>query len=329
MNEERIQISVVTPAYKCSECIPEMHRRLTTVLGAMSVSYEIIFVDDGSPANDWQMISTVCAADSHVVGIKLSRNYGQHFAITAGLEASRGDWVVVMDCDLQDRPEGIPMLYAKALEGHDVVLARRASRADSFYRKLISKMFVQVYNYLGDIEYDNSVANFSMSSRSVIESVLRFQERNRSFPVFLHEVGFRQVTVDVEHAERFAGSSSYNFVKLFDFAIQCIVSRSNKPLRLSIRFGFALSFLALVYGSFILIRYFLHHIAVEGWTTLAVMISFLGGLGFANLGILGLYLGKVFDEVKRRPLYIVQTRLNFQADSLAHFTPSPTHSHHA
>jgi dolichol-phosphate mannosyltransferase len=278
-----IHISVVTPAYKCAECIVEMHRRLTQVLSKITPDYEIIFVDDRSPQNDWEIISEICAKDTRVRGVQLSRNFGQHFAITAGLDHARGEWIVVMDCDLQDKPEEIAKLYAKAQEGHDVVFARRCERNDSLYRKLVSNGFRLIYNWLGDIDFDNSIANFSICSRRVIESVCSFRERNRSFPVFILEVGFRRTTVDVEHAARFA--------------------------------GFFLAMLSVLYGSFILVRYFTHDVAVEGWTTLAVLTSLLGGLGFANLGIVGLYLGKVFDEVKLRPLYFVQTSLNDPPDA--------------
>jgi glycosyltransferase involved in cell wall biosynthesis len=307
---ENLHLSIVTPAYKCAGCIEELHRRLTVTLSQLTSDYEIIFVDDGSPQNDWEIIQRLCQLDPKVRGIKLSRNYGQHYAITAGLDHVRGEWIVVMDCDLQDQPEEIVKLYRKATEGWPIVLARRAERQDSLYRRFVSAAFTKVFNWLGDIEIDNSIANFSICSHKVIESVSRFRERNRSFPMFLNEVGFPKTAVDVEHAPRFAGKSSYTFTKLFDFAIQAIVARSNKPLRLSIRFGFLLSFMALIYGTVVIFRYFAHDIAVEGWTTLAVLISFLGGLGFANLGILGLYLGKVFDETKHRPLYIVERSLN-------------------
>ena len=194
-----------------------------------------------------------------------------------------------------------------------MVFARRQERNDSIYRKLSSSLFSLLYNYLGDIKADNSIANFSISSRRVIAYVRQFRECNRSFPIFLNSVGFHRAYVDVAHTARFAGPSSYTFGKLLDFAIQCIVSQSNKPLRLSIRFGFALACLSVLYGAFILIRYLSAGIAVPGWTTLVVLVSFLGGLGFANLGILGLYLGKVFDEVKGRPLYCVEQTLNVEA----------------
>jgi glycosyltransferase involved in cell wall biosynthesis len=309
MNNE-IHISVVIPVYKCSGCINELYRRLVPVLSDIAPMFEIIFIDDGSPDQDWELISSLCSKDSRVRGIQLSRNYGQQFATTAGLDASYGDWVIVMDCDLQDAPEEIPKLYNEAMGGNDIVFARRVSRNDSRYRGFASKLFIIIYNWLGDIDFDNTVANFSICSRQVIDSICKFRECNRSYPFFAFEVGFRRTTIDVVHSSRYAGKSSYNFSKLFDLAIQCIVARSNKPLRLSIRFGFMLSILSIVYGGVILFRYLFNEISVPGWTTLALLISFLGGLVFANLGILGLYLGRVFDEVKNRPLYFVKNSLN-------------------
>jgi glycosyltransferase involved in cell wall biosynthesis len=302
-------ISVVTPAYKCAGCIDELHRRLVATLDSLNVTYEIIFVDDCSPMNDWEVIRRLCERDSSVRGVKLSRNYGQHFAITAGIDRAMGDWVVVMDCDLQDQPEEIPKLYAKAMEGWSIVLARRGNRQDSVYRKFVSKFFSLIYSWLGDIKTDNTIANFSICSQNVIAAVRRFRERNRSFPMFLNEVGFPRTTIDVEHSSRFHGESAYSFKRLVDFAIQNIVARSNKPLNLSIRFGFILSLVSLFYGTYLIGRFLLLGTSVQGWTSLAVLISFLGGLGFANLGIIGLYVGKVFDEVKGRPLYIVESEI--------------------
>ena len=304
---ERFDLSIVAPAFKCEACIEELHRRLTVVLPTITNSYEIIFVEDGSPQKDWEVIERLCLRDPHVRGVKLSRNFGQHYAITAGLDRAQGDWIVVMDCDLQDQPEEIPRLHAKAQEGWPIVLARRSDRQDSLYRRSVSKFFTLFYNWIGDIRVDNSIANFSICSRKVIESVSQFRERNRSFPMFINEVGFPRTTIDVQHAPRFAGGSSYTFSRLLDFAIQSIVARSNKPLRLSIQFGFLLAAISLVFGFSILLRFMFFESTVPGWPTLAVLISFLGGLGFANLGILGLYLGKVFDEVKGRPLYIVES----------------------
>ena len=307
--EKPVCISIVSPAYKCAGCIEELYRRLTTTLRGMNVTYEVIFIDDGSPMNDWEVIERICQQDPNLRGVKLSRNYGQHFAITAGLDRVQGDWVVVMDCDLQDQPEEIPKLYAKALEGWPIVLARRHLRQDGLYRRFASLLFARIYNWLGDVDMDSRIANFSICSREVIAAVNQFRERNRSFPMFLNEAGFRRTAIDVEHASRFSGASSYSFSKLLDFAIQNIVARSNKPLRLSIKFGFLLSLLSITFAIKLVFNYFFFSVRVEGWTSLAVLISFLGGLGFANLGIMGLYLGKIFDEAKGRPLYIVETEL--------------------
>jgi len=308
-------ISVVVPVYKARDCLAELCRRLVQAVEPITPDFEIVLVEDGGDDGSWEGIVALAQRDSRVKGLKLSRNFGQHYAITAGLDQVSGDWVVVMDCDLQDQPEEIGKLYRKVQEGYDVVFARRHERNDSLYRRFSSWLFIQFYNYLGDIKVDNSVANFSISSQRVISYVKRFRERNRAFPAFLNSVGFKRAYVDVEHAARFAGPSSYSFTKLLDFAIQCIVSQSNKPLRLSIRFGFALACLSILYGAIMVFRYLLYGATVPGWTTLVVLVSFLGGLGFANLGILGLYLGKVFDEVKSRPLYCVEQVLNLEAKS--------------
>ena len=310
MTETDIDISVVTPVYRAEDCLPELYRRLVASVEQITPRFEIVFVEDCGEDRCWPMIEDLARHDRRVKGIKLSRNFGQHYALTAGLDHAAGRWVVVMDCDLQDQPEEIDKLYRKAQEGYDIVFARRCKRKDSFAKRLNSRLFSLLYRYLGDIEVDNAVANFSLSSQRVIRYIRQFRERNRSIPAFLHSMGFRQTQVDVEHAPRYAGKTSYTFSKLFDFAIQCIVSQSNKPLRLSIRFGFCLSAASFLYGGWLIVRYFMLSVDVPGWTSIMVLMTFLFGLLFANMGILGLYLGKVFDEVKGRPLYMVAQRVN-------------------
>ena len=309
-------ISVVIPVYKARECLDELYRRLVVALEKITTNFELVLVEDGGGDGSWEKLEAFGANDSRVKAIKLSRNFGQHFAITAGLDNVSGDWVVVMDCDLQDQPEEIEKLYTKALEGYEIVFARRQERQDSFYRKMTSTIFIILYNYLGDIDVDNSIANFSISSKKVISYVNQFRERNRGFPIFLNNVGFRRGLVNVKHSARYSGKSSYSTLKLFDFAIQCIVAQSNKPLRLSIRFGVGLCGLSLLYMTIVIVRYLHSDITVPGWTSIVVLISFVGGLGFANLGILGLYLGKVFDEVKQRPLYCVENTVNLSPNKV-------------
>jgi dolichol-phosphate mannosyltransferase len=304
-------ISVVTPVYKGERILPELYRRLAASLSRISKDFEIIMVNDASPQNDWDVIRSLAAKDTRVKGINLSRNFGQHYAITAGLEFSTGDWVVVMDCDLQDQPEEIVRLYKKAIEGSDVVFARRAVRKDRACKRLSSWLFYKVYDYFTESSHDNTVANFSIVRRIVIDNLLRMREQNRNYPLFLKWLGFSVSYLDVEHAARFEGKTSYSLKKLLRLSVDSIVAQSNKPLELSIRFGFLMAAASMTYAGHIVYRYLVHGIQAPGWASVIVSIWFIGGLLFANLGIVGLYLGRVFNESKGRPLYIVKETLNF------------------
>jgi glycosyltransferase involved in cell wall biosynthesis len=306
-------ISVVSPVYQAEECLRELYRRLVPSLSTITEDFEIVLVDDGSKDKSWQVVEELGQLDNRVKGIQLSRNFGQHYAITAGLDYATGDWVVVMDCDLQDRPEEIPMLYAKAQEGYDVVLARRLSRRDGAGKKLSSVLFRVLFNRLADVRIDSSVANFSISSRNVVDNVRRFKERNRSFPLLLGVAGFTQAYLDVEHSDRYEGKSSYTWPKLLRFAADIIVSHSNRPLHAAIWSGVVVSLASFSYGIALIIRYIASGISVPGWTSTMVVLLFFCGFLLANMGLMGLYLGKVFDEVKGRPLYMVQKAINTSA----------------
>jgi len=298
-------ISVIVPVYGCSTCLNILYQRLEKTLSKITDDFEIIMVNDASPDDAWEVIKVLASDDERVRGINFSRNFGQHKAITAGLDFSNGEWVVVMDCDLQDRPEEILKLYNKAKEGYDVVFGRRVKRKDYFIKRLSSIVFYKVYDYFTESKVDASVANFSIISFKVVEKLKMMKEQNRSYPLFVNWVGFKRINIDIEHAQREEGRSSYTFKKLVDLAIDSIVSQSNKPLRLSIKFGFLLSFMSLFYACLLTVRYFFYYIPIEGWTSVMVSIFFIGGLLFANLGVLGLYIGKSFDESKNRPIYLV------------------------
>lgn len=306
-------ISVVTPVYGSQGCLIELYKRLKVTLQSMTNRFEIIMVNDASPDDSWEVICSISEKDERVKGISFSRNFGQHYAITAGLDAAIGDWVVVMDCDLQDRPEEIVPLYNKAQEGYDIVFARRIKRKDRWIKRLQSKLFYMVYDYFTESHFDHTVANFSICNRQVVNEVVRLREHSRSYPLFLKWLGFRYTTVDVEHAERYSGKSSYTWSKLINFAVESIVSQSNKPLHLSIKFGFLVASASLVYGLFLIMKFFFLSQPVAGWTSMMVFLSFLGGLLMANIGVLGLYLGKIFDEAKNRPLYIVKESVNLES----------------
>ena len=217
-----MKISVVIPVYGCREALPELYQRLTNVLTKLVSNYEIILVNDGCPQNSWEVIERLCKEDSHVVGLELSRNFGQLQATAAGVDYSTGDWVVVMDCDLQDRPEEIPRLYAKAKEGYDVVFARRKERRDSKFKVFVSDCFYKVYSFATGQPYDGSICNFSISNRNVIDNYCKMREWHRGFVMYIQWMGFREAVLDVEHQERFAGESGYNFKKRMKMAMDLL-----------------------------------------------------------------------------------------------------------
>jgi dolichol-phosphate mannosyltransferase len=299
-------IAIVIPVYQAEECLHELYRRLKQVLEPITEDFELVMVEDCSPDRSWEIVCELAAEDSRVKGVQFSRNFGQHYGISAGLDHCDADWVVVMDCDLQDRPEEIPRLYNKAREGFDVVLARRAGRKDAWHKRLASRIFYSCLNYFAEINYDAQVGNFRIISRQVVECFQTMRERLRFFGGLVDWMGYPTAWIDVEHAERFAGESSYNFGKLWKLASEAIIAYSDKPLRMAIRFGFTVALLAFLYALSIVYRALAYGSPVEGWSSLMVSIYFLGGIIIAILGILGLYLGKTFDEVKKRPLYIVR-----------------------
>ena len=298
-------LSVVIPVYKAETCLGELYRRLKVSIENITPNFEIVLVEDCGGDNSWQLIEQLAESDSRVRGIQLSRNFGQHYGITAGLDICQGDWVVVMDCDLQDRPEEIPNLYAKAQEGYDVVLARRGKRSDPPLKRITSWLFYRIFSYLADIDYDGDSGNFRIMSRKVVLNFNRMREQLRFFGGLMQWMGFPTTSIEVRHDERFEGKSTYTFSKLLKLATETIIAYSDKPLRLSIRFGFIISSFAFFYGAYNVYRALAYDAPVSGWSSLIVSIYFLGGIIISILGIIGIYLGKTFDESKRRPLYIV------------------------
>ena len=304
------KISVVIPVYGCKAALPELHGRLCKSLSKITEDYEIILVNDACPQNSWEEIIKICKEDQKVIGINLSRNFGQIRAITAGLDKADGDWVVVMDCDLQDRPESIPELYIKALEGYDVVFARREGRKDSVITKALSRMFYKVYDYFTDGTFDSSICNFSISKRKVINAYCTMREQNRAYTMFIRWLGFKQTTIDMSADARYEGKSSYSFKKKMKLAIEIITSQSNKPLRFSITAGFTIAFFAFIYILYLIIRNLIFHDLQVGWTSVIASIFLMGGLILSAIGVVGIYVGNIFNETKNRPLYVVEEILN-------------------
>lgn len=303
-------ISIVSPVYRGEKMVAELVRRNVESVTTITDDYEIILVNDASPDNSWEEIVKQCESNPKVKGINLSRNFGQHYAITAGLHYAKGDWVIVMDCDLQDKPEEIPNLYKKAQEGFDIVYARRVERKDKFFKRLSSMLFHWVYNWLSGLQTDKTVANFGIYKHCVIEEFNKMPERARSFPSLVTYLGFRDAAIDVEHAERAEGNSSYNLYKLFRLSFDVIVSNSNKPLRMAVGLGFGMAALSFLLALYNLIAKWIGIIQVEGFTTTIFSIWFVGGVMLLVMGILGLYMGKIFDQVKGRQLFVVRDVIN-------------------
>jgi len=299
-------LSVVIPVYRAENCLDELYQRLKRALETITPSFEMLLVEDCGGDGSWGIIEQLAARDTRVKGIQFSRNFGQHYGITAGLDHCEGDWVVIMDCDLQDRPEEIPRLYAKAQEGYDVVLARRGKRQDPLFKRCSSWLFYKLFSYLADIEYDAQTGNFRIMSRKVVDSFRRMREQLRFFGGLVQWLGFPTASIDVEHAERRDGRSTYTLAKLRKLASETIIAYSDKPLWLATRFGFLMAFLAFCYGLYILVLAVVHGVPIIGWSSLIVSLYFIGGIIITLLGIIGIYLGKTFDESKKRPLYIIR-----------------------
>lgn len=310
MEEKKAHISVVSPVYRAEKNVAELVKQVKDALLTITEDFEIILVNDSSPDNSWREIVKECDSDKRVKGINLSRNFGQHYAITAGLTYAKGDWVIVMDCDLQDRPDEIPNLYRKAQEGWDSVFAQRTVRNDSFIKKTFSKLFYKFFSYLTDTKQDPTVANFGIYHRKVINALLAMKDQIKFFPTMVQWVGFKKYYLPVQHSNRYEGKSSYNFKGLFRLALNSILAFSDKPLRLTVKVGFFITIFSLFMSIVYLMMYFTGTIKILGYTSLILSIWVLAGIIIFILGFVGLYIGKVFEKVKDRPTFIVENKLN-------------------
>ncbi len=303
-------ITVVSAVYGCEESIPELYERVIEAVHEIAADFEIIFVVDGSPDRSWTVVMNLAEKDKRVKGVLLSRNFGQHKAIAAGLERATGLWILVLDCDLQDQPEEIPKLYNKAMEGYDLVLGRRQQRQDTILKKLFSHVFYRLLAYLTETRQDPKIGNFGIYHRKVIRAVCEMKDHMRYFPAMVRWVGFNQATVDLEHAQRKYGKTSYTFNKLMRLGLDVMLAFSDKPLRLTVKAGLYISVSSFIIAIITLIRYLSGAIIISGYTSLILSIWFLSGMIILILGFVGLYIGKIFENVKQRPLFIVKEEIN-------------------
>ena len=298
-------ISIVSPVYRAEKILPILVSEINLVMERIGEDYEIILVDDRSPDNSWEVMKVLSSQNSKIKSIRLSRNFGQHSAIFAGLTKTKGNWVVVMDCDMQDQPKEIAKLYKKALEGYDIVLGQRENRKDKFLKKLSSKLFYKVFNYLSGGQFNNEIGNFGIYKKKVIGSILNINDYIKFFPLFINWVGFKSISIPIEHSERMEGKSSYSVSRLLKLAFNAIISFSDKPLRLFINFGLGISILSFILGIYYLYLSITHRITQPGFSSLILSIWFLSGIIISCIGIVGVYLGKTFDQAKGRPIFII------------------------
>lgn len=297
--------SIVSPVYKAEAIIEKLVIEIQKVMYEMDFTFEIILVDDRSPDNSWEIMKQLSEKHIEVKSIRLSRNFGQHPAIMAGLHQALGQWIIVMDCDLQDQPKEIVKLFEKTKEGFDVVLAKRINREDSFLKKLSSSTFSRIYSYFTNTKYDNSIANFGIYNKKVIDSILSISDYIKFFPLFVSFVGFNSIAIPIEHAKRDSGPSSYSFTKLLSLAFNTLISYSNKPLKIFVKIGIIVSLISLLVGIYYFYLYFTDRIEVLGFTSIMVSIWFLFGIMITIIGITGIYVGKIFDQTKNRPVFII------------------------
>ncbi len=301
-----IEISVVVPVYMGKPFLVELCQRLIKSLETVSPNFEIILVDDRSSDNIWPMIAAESQKDNRVIGLHLSKNFGQHYALTAGLEHASGRWIVVMDCDLQDLPEDIPALYQKAKQDDlDIVIALRKNHLVHPWRKISSFAYNRCLRFLGDIESHEDVGNFRIFSRQVGDEFLKYRENFRVLPALMSLMGFNVGYVPVTRPDRAAGKSSYTILALIKLAIRAIIAHSEKPLWLGVYLGIASSIAALTMSIWTVWRKFYFGIDITGWSSIFIGITFFSGIQLLFGGILGIYIGRIYNETKHRPLYHV------------------------
>lgn len=295
---------MVIPVYGCRPCLAALESRLAATLDELGVEYEIVLVDDRSPDGAWETLVELAADNPRIRALRLSRNFGQHAAITAGLSAARGRWIVVMDCDLQDPPESIPELYAKARQGYDVVFARRKTRRHSRFRRVGARMYFAALSRFSGIHLDGEYGALSIISRKVADAYLRLKDADRHYLFIVRWLGFESASIDVEHGDRYAGKSSYTFSRLVQHAMDGVVFQTTKLLRWIVYAGFLVALIGALLAAFFVYSWAVND-AYPGWTSLAVLLLLLGGFIILSLGVTGLYVGKIFGQVKERPLFIV------------------------
>ncbi len=304
---------MISPVYDAEKIVPTLVDRIFNELSKLTNEFEIILVDDGSRDSSWRIIEELCAKYNWLKGIKLSRNFGQHHAVSAGINSAKGNYIILMDCDLQDNPDNIEALIKKLDSGFEIVFTKRKKRKQPILKSFFSKLFDLLFTFLSDKKFDINVGSLVAFRKRVGVEFSKLKEQDRIYIQMLKWLGFKSTSIIVEHEKRHSGASSYSFRSLFSMAIQSLTAHSDKMLRISIYIGFLLGFMSLCGVALIFVLYFAKGLQ-PGWPSLFVAILFSTGLILISLGVTGIYIGKTFQQVKNRPLYIVDKKVNFAID---------------
>lgn len=303
-------LSIVIPAYNEQEVLPEFHRRVTEVLSGISMDAEFVYVNDGSSDSTLQVLHGLCEKDERVAVVDLSRNFGKEIALTAGLHKANGDAVVVIDADLQDPPELIPKLLEEWRNGYDVVYAKRMARSgETLLKKATAHVFYRFMQQIGRVKIPEDTGDFRVLSRRAVNALNTLNEYHRFMKGLFAWIGYKQKAVIYQRDPRFAGETKWNYWKLWNFAIEGITSFTTAPLRIATYIGLLTALGAFAYGTYMIIETLLYGNPVAGYPSLIVIILFLGGVQLTAIGVIGEYLGRIFNETKQRPLYFVNEYL--------------------
>lgn len=304
-------ISIVSPIMNEEKGVMSLVEQIIRNIPNEKYSYEVILVDDGSSDDSWNIILEICRINQNVKAIKLSRNFGQHYAITAGIEYCSGDLIIVMDGDLQDNPEFIPQLINEIEKGYEVVFVKRMKRNENLIYLLLQKSFYKLLKLLSGLDLDHRIANYSIITRKVALNFLKFTEQNRFYFTTIKWLGFKESQINAPQSKRLYGSTSYSFRKRVNLAMDILTSFSNRPLYLSIFVGVFFSIAAITSSLYIIYKKYFFGFDILGWASLMTLITFSSGLILIILGVIGLYIGKIFAQTKSRPLFIIDKKENF------------------
>lgn len=312
---EKIVCSVVVPLYNEEEVLLETYNRLKKVMDSINEPYEIVLVNDGSRDKTAAMAYEICNKDKNIKLIDFARNFGHQTAITAGMDYCEGEAIVVIDADLQDPPELIPKMLEKWREGYDVVYGKRIERkGETFFKKITAKVFYRLLRSMTDVEIPVDAGDFRLIDRKVCEALKLVNERNRYVRGIISWLGFNQIGIEFSRDKRFAGETKYPLKKMIKFAFDAITSFSYKPLKLASYFGMFLSMLSFIYLLIVVYTKIFTDHTQPGWASTLAVNLFFNGITLIILGIIGEYVGRIYDEAKGRPLYIVKQTKNFSED---------------